>query len=121
MGSMKVALGVSVAEGALGAVLAAVPATVAGKVAGTGKPAPSWLVRALGIRMLVQSAAVSAFLYRGKDGRQALQAGAGVDAVHAASMVGAASLWPSYRRSAAASAVLAGTSALAGWALSRGA
>ena len=74
------------------------------------------MVRLLGGRQLLQGAAV---LIRPAP---ALVIGAvAVDVLHAASMVAAAVIWPGYRRAALTSAAVAGTSAVAGALILRGA
>lgn len=75
---------------------------------------PLWIARALGIRILAQAAAEGI-----RPSRGVLYTGVAVDLVHAASMVGAARLWPQYRRTALASASSAGLSAVAGALLAR--
>ncbi len=74
-----------------------------------GRRAPaSWLVRVLGARTVVQSALLLA-----RPTREGLQAGAVVDALHAASMVPAGLVWPRYRQAAAISAAFASAASAA--------
>ena len=94
-------------QAAWGLALAAVPARTAALVC-AGRPQPrAWIVRVLGVRLLVQSAWVllspSRFRVRGA---------AAVEAVHAASMAGAATLWPRYRWAATVSGTTAAASAV---------
>ncbi|SDH16208.1 hypothetical protein [Klenkia brasiliensis] len=64
-----------------------------------GRRAPAaWLVRVLGARTVLQSALLLA-----SPTREGMQAGAAVDALHAASMVPAALVWPRFRQAAAIS------------------
>ena len=59
-----------------------------------GQPLPpTWLVRVLGVRQLAQELVVLA-----APTRAVLLGAAATDALHAASMVGAALIWPAYRR-----------------------
>ena len=94
------------------------PAQVAGLAAGSGRPAPVWLVRLLGARTALQGAVVGR-VYGADDRRRALRAGAAVDALHGASMVAAALALPRYRRSASVSAAVALSSAALGMAAGR--
>lgn len=102
-----------------GTVLTVAPARCARLAAGPTATAPEAVVRVLGARMLLQALAVRVAARRPRWRRPALEAGAVVDALHAASMVPAALRWPAYRRSAAVSAVLAGASGGLGLAASR--
>lgn len=97
-----------------GALLLARPGAVLSAVARTQGSPPTWIARLLGIRMLAQAAAEGIRPTRG-----VLGTAVAVDVVHAASMVGAARLWPRYRSAALASAGSAGVSAVAGALLSR--
>ena len=85
------------------------PQAVARLVSGTGSTPDAAVVRILGGRQLLQGAVVvirpSPLLVIGS---------VAVDALHAASMVAAAAIWPGYRRAALTSAAVAGTSALTG-------
>lgn len=85
-----------------GAVLAAGTPAVGGWVSGRGTPPPSWLVRLLGARLLVQG-----LLEVARPDRRLVLGGAAVEAMHAASMVAAALRWPQYRRAALVSGGLA--------------
>lgn len=67
----------------------------------------SWIVRLLGARSLVQNVLIVI-----RPTRQAMQLGAAVDGLHAASMVGVAALSSRFRRPAAVSAGIATVSAL---------
>ena len=112
-------------QGALGGVLTVEPAAAARMAAGGEPPAPAWLARILGLRLLAQALLVGWALAaatekpggRGRDrgrARSALFAGAAADGLHAASMVVAAWRWPSRRRSAVVSGGVAAASALLG-------
>ena len=96
------------ASAAAGAMTLLRPHTVGGLVSGTGPTPDAAVVRVLGGRQLLQGTVLllrpTALLVIG---------GLAVDVVHAASMVGAAVIWPGYRRAALASAAVAGTSAVA--------
>lgn len=99
----------------LSAVLLAQPPAVLRSVVGTQSVPPSWIVRVLGIRTLLQG------VVEGSSPRSnVLRVGVFVDVAHAASMLAAALVWPRYRRAALASAGSAGASALAGALLVRG-
>ena len=99
---------------AAGAVLLTRPRQVVRLVA-PGEPEPPLaVVRALGGRLVVQHVLVAL-----RPTRRRLLAGAVVDAVHAASMVPAAAIWPTPRRQAIASGAVGATSALASLALTR--
>ncbi|HEU5271628.1 MAG TPA: hypothetical protein VFU36_17005 [Jatrophihabitans sp.] len=102
---------VSVARAALAVGLLVRPGRVATLVSvGARCPAP-WLIRLLGGRMLAQSGVELA-----GDSRRLVRLGAGVDALHSASMLAAALRWPRYRRVALASAGIAAASAVAAFA-----
>ena len=97
---------VSVARAALAVGLLVRPERVA-RLASRGARCPApWLIRLLGGRMLAQSGVELA-----GDSRRLVRLGAGVDALHSASMLAAAVRWPSYRRVALASAGIAAVSA----------
>jgi hypothetical protein len=70
---------------------------------------PRWLVRLLGARVLAQQLVVVTAPTRGL-----VLLGAGVDTLHALSMVAAAWRWPQQRRAASVSAASATASALLG-------
>jgi hypothetical protein len=91
----------------LGTIALSAPSWVAGAAARTGRPAPAWIVRGLGARMILQGS-----LLRRWPSRRALQLGAGIDALHGASMVAVAHRSTDYRRTAHVSAAVAGISAL---------
>lgn len=91
------------------AVLLISPSPTARVVAGPGGSPPSWLVRVLGARTVVQGAAEAMRPTRG-----VFLVGIAVDITHAASMLLAARIWPQYRRAALASAGAAATSAAGG-------
>jgi hypothetical protein len=92
-----------------GAVLLLRPAAVAGRVGSTGRDRTVAVVRVLGARHLAQGT-VGLVAAR----RTATRLGAGVDALHAASMVGLAVVDRGHRRAATVSAVVAVGFALAG-------
>jgi len=95
----------AVVFGGLGVALAARPRDVVAVVSGPPEP-PAWLVRVLGVRQLAQELLVLA-----APTRPVLLGAAATDALHAASMVGAALIWPAYRRTALTSAGVAATAA----------
>ncbi len=70
---------------------------------------PTWILRVLGARILLQAAPEAVAPQRGL-----LQLGIGVDLIHATSMLAAARTWPTYRRAALISAASAAASAMAG-------
>lgn len=95
-----------------GAALVLRPAAVAGRVGNAGRDRTVAVVRVLGARHLAQGAAglVAAR-------RTATRLGAGIDGLHATSMVGLAVVDRGHRRAATVSAVVALGFALAGsWA-----
>jgi hypothetical protein len=100
---------------AAGAVMLLGPHAVARLASGTGSIPDAAVVRILGGRQLLQG---TALLIR--PAPPLLTAGLGVDALHAASMVAAAVIWPGYRRAALTSAAVAGGSAVAGALIMRG-
>lgn len=91
---------------AAGAVLLARPRQIARFVAGPGTAPPSWIVRLLGARYLAQAAAEL-----GRPTRAVWLTMSAIDGIHAASMIAAAALQPSYRRPAVGNAVVATGSA----------
>ena len=98
----------TVGQGAAGAVMTATPSAAARWSAGGGATPPAWIVRVLGARMTAQAGLVRWIARKHPDDRsRALRAGAVVDALHGASMVMAAAVWPRYRRSALTSAGMA--------------
>jgi hypothetical protein len=99
---------VSAVLGLGGAAMVVAPQWVVAHLA-PGRGAPrSWLVRVLGARTVVQSGLLLA-----SPTRPAVQAGAAVDALHAASMVPAWLLFPRYRKAAAVSGAVGLASVLA--------
>ena len=70
-------------------------------------PTPRWLVRLLGTRVVLQQLVVLA-----APSRRTVLLGAGIDALHAASMVAAARHWPAHRRPALLSGAVAAASAV---------
>jgi hypothetical protein len=94
------ALGVATAT--VGAVLAVGAPAVGRWVSGRGTAPPTWLVRLLGARLLVQG-----LLEIARPDHRLLLAAAAADGTHAASMVAAALQWPQYRRAALVSGGLA--------------
>jgi hypothetical protein len=90
-----------------GLVLAVAPARAA-TLASAGHPEPrAWVVRVLGLRLLVQCVWVLL-----SPSRARVLTAAAVDAVHAASMAGVAARWPAYRRAAGVSGTASAASAL---------
>jgi hypothetical protein len=94
---------------AWGVVLVARPEAVVRAVAPGQASPPTWLVRLLGARLVVQHAAVFAVPRRGP-----VLAGAAVDVLHASSMAGVAALAPNHRRSALVSGSTSAASAAVG-------
>lgn len=91
-----------------GGMMVAAPASALRWTAGTGGRPPGWIVRVLGGRMAAQAAVLEwVRRHRGADEAAALRCGAAVDALHGLSMVGAAAIYPRYRRSALLSAGMA--------------
>jgi hypothetical protein len=89
----------------LGTALSSRPNEVARVVAGREASPPSWVVRMLGVRLLAQGVAELV-----RPTCRVLLCAAGIDALHAASMIGVAAD-TRYRRCAIVSAAVAGTSA----------
>jgi hypothetical protein len=87
--------------------LVARPDAVLSAVAVPPPRPPSWVVRLLGARVVLQEAAVIAV-----PSRRLVLGCAVVDGLHATSMALAVIAWPQYRRAAAISAVTAATSAV---------
>jgi hypothetical protein len=101
---------VAAATGALGALLIARPEAVARACSGRPNAVPrSWIVRALGGRMLLQALVEAA-----RPQRRILDGGIATDAAHGASMVALATVSQRYRRPAAISAAVAGVSTVLG-------
>jgi hypothetical protein len=96
-----------VALGGWGALLAARPAETVRAVCGDVPVPPTAVVRVLGARQLLQSAALLAM-----PSRRLVFGAAAVDALHAASMLAAALTWPRYAKPALASAATATGSAV---------
>jgi hypothetical protein len=101
--------------GVVGAALALRPEPALRWVSAGTAPAPVWLVRLLGARMVAQ-----AVVEVSRPDRRVLWGGAGIELAHGASMLAAAAIWPGYRRSATASAAIAfgfaGLGIASGWA-----
>jgi hypothetical protein len=91
------------------AILLLRPRRAAGWAAGPDRRPPTWLVRVLGIRELLQGTMIAV-----RPTRRVLLAGCLVDVLHAASMAVAAILAPPFRRPALASGLLAAASATIG-------
>lgn len=96
------------------AILLAQPPSVLRMVAGEPDVPPPWIMRVLGVRLLVQ-ATVEMLSPR----RSTLRISAFVDLTHAASMLLAAMVWPRYGRAALVSAGSAASSAVAATAIAR--
>lgn len=94
-----------IGQGACGIGLIVFPNTIAVTAAGREQPAPSWLVRVLGVRLLGQGCLLTV---RPSDDVIAL--GIVVDAVHGSTMLAAAFTVRRYRRSAMAAAAVAAIS-----------
>ena len=115
MNRLVAARGWGAGTAVLGAAMLIRPKAVAGLVSsGASSPNPV-IVQVLGARQLLQGAAVLARTGR----RWLLAGGAVVDALHAASMLGAAQWWPRYRQPALTSAAVAAGSAVVGALISR--
>jgi len=97
------------------AVLLAQPHAVLRAITGDHGAPPSWIVRVLGTRILLQAAPETI-----RPSPTILRLGVAVDLTHAASMLAAARIWPRYRRAALASAGSAAASALASLLIVRG-
>ncbi len=98
---------VSAALGALGLITAVAPDQVTARL-GPGSPRPPrWIVRVLGARSVLQHALILT-----RPTRRAVQFGATLDGLHAASMLPAAAVWSRYARPASVSAGIAAVSAL---------
>jgi hypothetical protein len=91
------------------AILLAQPRALLRAITGDHGVPPSWVVRVLGARGLLQGA-----LETVRPRPTILRLGIAVDLTHAASMLAAARIWPRYRRAALVSAGSAAVSALAG-------
>lgn len=91
------------------AVLLAQPQALLRAITDDHEAPPSWIIRVLGVRMLLQAASETL-----RPRPNVLCLGVAVDLTHAASMLAAAWIWPRYRRVALASAGSAAASALAG-------
>ena len=101
---------VAAAQAVLGGALFGWPARIGQAVStGRGQPPAAWLVRVLGLRMLVQG-----ILELVRPGRRLVLAGAAVDLCHALSMLGVGLCWPRFRRAALVSAGVATATAAAG-------
>ena len=101
------------AHTAQAAILLAQPPSVLRRAAGDEDP-PPWIMRVLGVRLLVQATAEML-----SPRPTTLRISAFVDLTHAASMFVAAKAWPRYRRAALVSAASAVSSAVAATAVAR--
>lgn len=99
---------VGLCTGALGAYLLVRPEGLPDALAPHESAPPSPVVRVLGLRSMTQGGVIVAM-----PTRSMLAIGAGVDALHALSMVGVALFGPRHRRCALASAAVAAVSAAA--------
>jgi hypothetical protein len=97
------------AHGVLAAVLLIQPPAIIRRIIGDQGVPPSWIIRLLGARTLVQGAAEALH-----PSRNVLVLGVAIDLTHGASMLAAAAGWPRYRRAALISAVSVATSAVVG-------
>ena len=98
--------GLAALLGAANLALVLAPDAVVAAVAPGAPAPPRWLVRLLGVRVVLQQMVVLT-----APTRRIVLGGVVVDGLHGASMLAAAWRWPQYRRPAAASAVSAVTSA----------
>lgn len=96
------------------AILLAQPPGVLRGVAGEHDVPPPWIMRVLGVRLLVQATAEML-----SPRPTTLRISAFVDLTHAASMFVAAKGWPRYRRAALLSAASAASSAVAATTVAR--
>ncbi len=94
---------------AVGAAFLLRPHALADRISGVGATPANAVVRVLAGRQLAQG---TALLVRPE--RDVVRAAVGIDTLHAASMVVAPLLWPTYRRAALSSAAMATASAVAG-------
>jgi hypothetical protein len=99
---MRLRRGVAASQIVVGAFVVGRPQFVAGAAASRGVPLPSWIVRLLGGRMVVQGTALVL-----RPSNQALTVGATVDVLHATSMLVVAGVSDRHRAVAARSAILA--------------
>ncbi len=90
------------AQAVVAASLLVAPRTVAGTAAGQGRPVPSWMVRLLGARLLCQGCLL---VRRPTD--TVTSVGTGVEALHGATMLCVAGLYPRDRSTALSAAALA--------------
>lgn len=98
-----------------GAVLLARPQALPRAITADRGTPPHWIVRVLGARILLQAGVETS-----RPRPVILRLGVAVDLTHAVSMLGAACIWPRYRRAALASAGSAAASALVGTLIIRG-
>ena len=96
------------------AILLAQPPSLLRIVAGERDVPPAWIMRVLGVRLLVQA---TTELISPRP--TTLRASAFIDLTHAASMFAAAKAWPQYRRAALVSTISAASSAVAATAVAR--
>jgi hypothetical protein len=90
------------------------PVPIARTLAAHQSGAPTWIIRVLGARLLVQGLVEFA-----RPERRVVAGAAVVDSAHAASMIATAALLPAHRRVAAVSAAEAAASAAVGLLLVR--
>jgi hypothetical protein len=102
------------ARAAQAAILLAQPPGVLRSAAGTHHVPPPWIMRALGVRLLVQATAEMIW-----PRPATFRISAFVDLTHAATMYGAAKAWPRYRRAALVSAASAASTAVAATTVAR--
>ncbi len=93
----------------LGAGIAARPVAIVRWAAGGEQTPPTWVVRVLGLRQLLQGIAVGM-----RPTRAVIGIGVAVDLSHAVTMAAACRLLPRYRHSAILSGTVAAASAVAG-------
>lgn len=96
------------------AILLAQPSSMLRTVAGDQDVPPPWIMRVLGVRLLVQATAEML-----SPRPTTLRISAFVDLTHSASMFVASRAWPRYRRAALVSAASAACSAVAATAVAR--
>jgi hypothetical protein len=107
---MTLRRGLAASQIAMGALALARPQLVARAAAGLGAPPPSWIVRVLGGRMIVQGAAIGL-----RPSERALTVGGAVDVLHGMSMLALAGVSGRQRAAAVRSAIVA--LVFAGWEL----
>ena len=99
---MKFRRAFGVAQATVAALLLVAPRAVAATTAGSGRPAPSWMVRLLGVRLLCQGC-----LLLRRPTEAVTSIGTGIEAVHGATMLCVAGFDSRDRSTALSAATLA--------------